>query len=114
MAAPAEGYVFDRWSGNASGTSDATTVTMDSDKTITACFKPATYHLSVYINPQGAGLVTPASGDFASDTQLTLTAAPSGGYAFSHWAGDASGASPTVTIDMDSDKTISACFKTTG
>jgi len=38
-ANPASGYTFDRWSGDASGTSSTTTVTMYYDRSITANFK---------------------------------------------------------------------------
>jgi len=38
-ALPASGYVFDRWSGNASGPSPTTPITIDSNKSITAHFK---------------------------------------------------------------------------
>lgn len=114
VAAPSAGYTFDHWSGDASGTVNAISITMNSDKVITACFRPGTYHLSVYINPPGAGTVTPQSGDFPSNGPVTLTATPAEGYAFSYWAGDASGTSPTITITMDFDKSVSACFRATG
>jgi len=39
-----------------------------------------------------------------------MTAIPSAGYAFSHWSGDASGTSTTITVTMDSDKTLTAHF----
>ena len=38
-ATPASGYTFDYWDGDASGSSLATTITMDSNKSITAHFK---------------------------------------------------------------------------
>jgi len=37
-ATPKTGYIFDRWSGNASGTSPTTTITMNEDKIVTAKF----------------------------------------------------------------------------
>ena len=37
-AVPASGYAFDYWSGDLSGTSNPTTITIDSDKTVTAHF----------------------------------------------------------------------------
>jgi hypothetical protein len=43
IASPAYGYRFDRWEGNASGTSTSVTVEMDSDKSITAYFEPCEY-----------------------------------------------------------------------
>lgn len=39
VAMPNEGYKFDHWSGDISGTTSPTEVTMDSDKKITAQFK---------------------------------------------------------------------------
>jgi len=38
-AVPTLGYTFDHWSGDASGTSPSTTITMDSNKSATAHFK---------------------------------------------------------------------------
>ena len=40
-ASPASGYIFDYWSGAASGTTATTTVTMDSRKSVTANFETA-------------------------------------------------------------------------
>jgi len=40
-ASPASGYVFERWAGGASGSSNPVTVTMTSDKSITAHFAPS-------------------------------------------------------------------------
>ncbi len=37
-AVPSSGYQFSGWSGDASGTSNMTTITMDSDKSVTASF----------------------------------------------------------------------------
>ncbi len=112
-ATPASGYAFDYWDGDASGTSPTVTVTMDSDKSVTAHFKEkevATYSLSVSIQPSGSGSVTPSSGDYLAGTDVTLVAIAAPGYEFDHWAGDASGTSPTITIAMDSDKSAVAYF----
>ena len=38
-AVPAPGYSFDRWSGDASGTDNPTTITIDSNKSVVAHFK---------------------------------------------------------------------------
>jgi len=38
-ASPASGYTFDHWSGSASGTASVVTITMDSDKSVTANFE---------------------------------------------------------------------------
>jgi uncharacterized repeat protein (TIGR02543 family) len=41
---------------------------------------------------------------------VNLTAIPNEGYKFAGWSGDISGNNPTVTVIMDSDKTITATF----
>jgi len=70
-----------------------------------------TYALTVNIAPSGTGSVSPSAGQYATGAQVTLTSNPAGGYAFGHWSGDASGTSPTVTITMDSNKAVTACFE---
>ena len=70
-----------------------------------------TYTLSVNINPPEAGSVSPSGGEYESGLQITLTATPASDYTFDYWALAASGSSNTVTITMNSDKTIGAYFK---
>src|SRR5205814_4994476 len=54
-AVPATNYGFTGWSGDASGTSNPLTVTMDAAKNITANF--ATYGLTTQVSPAGSGSV---------------------------------------------------------
>jgi len=68
------------------------------------------YHLSTSVSPSGSGSVIPSSGSYEAGSTVTVTAQPSSGYVFDQWGGDASGTSPTVTITMDSDKSITAHF----
>ncbi len=70
-----------------------------------------TYTLSVSVYPPEAGSVSPSGGEYESGLQITLTATPASGYTFDYWALAASGSSNTVTITMNSDKTIGAYFK---
>ncbi len=69
-----------------------------------------TYNLSVSINPQGGGSVSPSEGQYAAGTPVTITATPMSGYVFDSWSGDASGSSPTITITMNSNKSVTATF----
>lgn len=71
-----------------------------------------TYTLSVSVIPSGAGSVSPSGGTYGSGVQVTLTAGATSGYTFDHWGGDASGTSPTITITMNVDHSITANFKT--
>jgi endonuclease/exonuclease/phosphatase family metal-dependent hydrolase len=69
------------------------------------------YTLTTYINPSEAGSVSPAAGQYESGVQITLSATPASGYTFDYWDGAASGSSNTVTVTMNSNKTITAHFK---
>jgi hypothetical protein len=118
-ASPAGGYTFDHWGGGASGTAPTIIVTMNSDKDITAYFEsgvspPGAYTLTTYISPSGAGSVSPSGGEYAAGVQVTLTASAAGGYTFDHWSGSASGTTSTITITMNSNKSLTAYFRTAG
>jgi uncharacterized repeat protein (TIGR02543 family) len=117
-ATPPSGYTFDYWEGDASGTSPTITITMNSDKTLTANFRTIstptqTYTLTIGISPSGAGSVSPSGGEYESGAQVTLTASPASGYTFDYWSGSASDTTSTITITIDSDKSLTANFKTT-
>ena len=109
-ANPAQGYVFDHWSGDATGISNSVTVTMDSSKSIVANFKTQ-YTLSTSVSPSGTGTVAPSSGTYNDGTEVALTATPAQGYVFDHWSGDATGTSSPITVVMNSDKSIVAHFE---
>lgn len=108
-AEPSPGYRFDRWSDEAMGTSNPATITMDSDKSFTAYFT-AQHALTISVNPEGAGTVSPGSGNYDKDAKLTLTAEPAPGYRFDHWSGGAIGTSNPATITMNGDKSFTAYF----
>jgi uncharacterized repeat protein (TIGR02543 family) len=112
-ATPAVDYEFVSWSGDASGTEPVVTVTMDSDKSVTANFHVIQYSLVTSVSPAGGGLVSPQGGIYDVGGTVTLTATPAVDYEFVSWSGDASGTEPVVTVTMDSDKEITANFVAT-
>jgi uncharacterized repeat protein (TIGR02543 family) len=69
------------------------------------------YTLSVSVSPSGSGSVSPSGGEYESGVQVTLTASADSGYTFDYWSGSTAGTSPTVTITMDSDKSLIANFE---
>ena len=69
-----------------------------------------TYTLSTSVSPSGSGSVSHFGGSYKAGSTVTVTAQRAYGYVFDHWGGDASGTSPTITITMDSDKSIIAYF----
>jgi uncharacterized repeat protein (TIGR02543 family) len=112
-AAPSAGYEFASWSGDASGTEPVVTVTMDSNKSVTANFRVIQYTLATSVSPPGGGLVSPGGGIYDIGSTITLTATPAADYEFVSWSGDASGTEPVVTITMDSNKSVTANFVAT-
>jgi predicted outer membrane repeat protein len=77
-ANPAAGWSFSHWSGDLSGSANPTTITMDSDKSITATFTPDVYHL-IYVNQAAGGSNDGSSWANAfTDLQAALAEADSG------------------------------------
>jgi hypothetical protein len=77
----------------------------------TSCVPP-TYTLDVSANPSGGGSVSPSGGEYEAGEQVTLAATPASGYAFDYWSGGASNTTSSITITMDSDKSLTANFWT--
>ncbi len=112
-ANPANGYVFSGWSGDASGSTNPLTVTMNGNKNITATFtqqQSNTYTLTTNTTGQGAISRSPNNASYASGATVTLTANPATGYVFSGWSGDASGTTNPLTVTMNGNKSITATF----
>ena len=119
-AQPGVDYAFIGWSGDASGSTNPLTITMNSNKSITAVFEstappPPTeiYTLTISVNPTGTGsvAVNPQKPKYAQDEQVTLTATPASGNTFLNWSGNASGSTNPLTITMNSNKSITANFQ---
>ncbi|MBN2610424.1 MAG: carbohydrate-binding protein [Bacteroidales bacterium] len=66
-----------------------------------------TYTLST--NVSGSGSVSGA-GTYNEGTTATVTATAASGWSFSNWTGDASGTSPTATVYMNANKSVTAVF----
>jgi hypothetical protein len=113
-ATPSAGGQFTGWTGDVSNpTSPTTQVTMNASKKVTANFStgPATYSLTILVS--GQGTVSPPVGSYSQPAGTTIelkaTAAP--GWRFSNWSGEvANPTSPTTTITINGNKTITASF----
>ena len=106
-ANPSDGWQFTNWS---TGSSNPTIiVTMNSNMTIKAIFTkiPVTKY-TLTVNIDGQGTVSPNGGSYEAGTSVSLTANPSDGWQFTNWSTGAT--SPTITVLMDSNKSIGAVF----
>jgi len=116
-AAAQPGYYFVSWSGDVADPNNAsTTVTMNSDKTVTANFESGSqqHQLSIDVSPGGSGTTSPPVGIYTynHDDVVSLSATPASGYEFDYWSGGvADSNSPSTTVTMDADKNIVAHFK---
>ena len=115
------GYSFKKWSGDASGTSATTSVTMNgSDKAVTAHFtkNPTSCTLTVRVSPSGGGTTTPAVGSRTHSpcpSSVSIEATPNSNFRFSSWsgAGVANASSRSTTVAMNGgDRTVTANFAT--
>ena len=111
-ATPDTGWQFDSWSGDITGSTNPTNITMDTNKSITATFTEIniSYH-TLKINIIGNGTVNPPTGNkYLEGTIVTITATPDIGWKFTRWTGDLNLWINPTTITMNSDKNITAIF----
>ena len=117
---PDEGAEWGGWGDACSGTATTCTVTMDSDKTVSASIAAAGERV-LTVQKTGAGKVTSAPSGidcgttctktYAQDEEVTLTATPDLNSEFLGWTG-ATGCTDTTTctVTMDASKTVEAEF----
>ncbi len=115
-ATPADGWRFDRWSGDCSSETDSCEVTMNADREVTAIFLRLP---TLLVTVEGSGTVTsnPAGIDCPDDCEepyllepdVDLTATPGTGWAFLGWSGDCTG-SGACQVTMTDDRLVTATF----
>ncbi|MHA8071131.1 InlB B-repeat-containing protein [Aquirufa ecclesiirivi] len=77
-----------------------------------SCSKETIEHrLSVVAVPSVGGSVSPSTGSFEQGTIISLLANPAPEYLFKDWSGSISGTSNPYSLNMNSDKTITANFE---
>lgn len=122
-ATPNSGYIFSNWSGDIESSENPVTITMDSNKTITANFITG-YILTYEINPsEGGSIVFTPQGTvissnkraFPPGTSVQLLAVANSGFSFDKWIGGIGSGfeysrSNPLTIIMNSDKSVAAIF----
>ena len=116
-AVPLPGVEFTGWSGDLSGTQNPATITMTSEKNVTATFvelPPEEY--AVNITAAGSGTVTksPDAASYVAGTVITLSAAPEAGYEFTGWGGDLSGSANPLPVAVNSNMNVTATFSPIG
>jgi len=107
------GYNFTNWTDLASGavlsTSPNYTFALTANRNLVANFAINTYILTV-ISANGTVAKAPDQPTYNHGTNVVLTATPAAGYIFSSWSGDATGTTNPITVNMTSNKTVTANF----
>jgi hypothetical protein len=112
-ATPSTEFIFQSWSG-ANGSSNTTSVVMNSDKSVIANFIKKQYPLTFDV--EGEGTVTEKvikegiATDYISGTIVEINAVPSTDWLFVEWKGDLNGNENPTQITIDNPKNITAVF----
>ena len=112
---PNEGWMFQEWSGDGSGSSNSLTITMDSDKEIVGNFHRRDYPLT--LTTEGEGTVieeivsSPKTTDYTYETVVELTSQPDDGWVFYQWSGDLEGRDNPQTIEIEDEKEVTSEFR---
>ena len=110
------GRTFVSWSGDLSGTTNPTDVTMDRDLNIAAAFTVNQYHLNLSGDGHGSVVVDgvahslPWSGLYDYGTAVAVEAYPDDGYRFDGWTGDYTGADNPAMLTVNGDMSVTAHF----
>jgi uncharacterized repeat protein (TIGR02543 family) len=110
LAIPQPGWTFTGWSGDLSGNTNPTNITLNGDRNVTATFSPIPYSLEIIIVGNGAVTKIPDQQTYTYGDQITLNAHSDPGWLFNDWTGDLNSNENPVVITMDGGKTITAHF----
>jgi len=111
-ASPADGFTFTGWTGDASGSTNPLSISMNGDKNITATFSRSQYALKMGVAGQGSvnqELVSTAKSktDYESGSTIRLTANSEPEWIFYRWDGlsrgfiDAATGQEEISLDFD-------------
>jgi uncharacterized protein (TIGR03437 family) len=116
-ATPNSVSLFGGWSGDCAVTGPVCTLTMDSNQTATAVFTRP--ELTITKSGTGTGTVSASDGSincgatcsaiYSANANVTLTAAPNTGSAFTGWSGAGTGTG-SLALSMNADKSVVATF----
>ena len=113
IATASAGFEFSGWSGDLSGTTNPSTITMDGNKTVTATFTEVVgeqFTFTAGMIGSGSLVLDPPGGTYNSGTVVTVTAVPAPGFQFVGFAGDIGGVANPSTITMNSNKLVTVIF----
>lgn len=112
-ANPENGWSFEGWSGETTSTGRNVTVVMDSNKTLTASFRPLDFQVSVSVTGAGSYVIRgPSSGTntFPFGSNIEIEALPAAGWSFSGWTGAATSFNNPLQLTVNGNMSLNADF----
>ena len=110
-AAPAAGWFFHDWNGHLDGANATATITLDTDKNVTAEFREiGKFPVTVNVNGAGSVALSPSGGFYFNGTVVTLAATPAVGNVFSGYSGAFKGWKNIETLTVNGNKVLTATF----
>ena len=98
LATPAGEYVFKDWKGDLTGNVNPSSLTMNTDKSISGNFEKRQYALNLTIDGSGTikeeVIAAATQSQYPSGTTVKLTPQPLDGWTFTGWSGDLTSTSP--------------------
>jgi len=112
-AIPSTGWSFSSWSGDQDGSVNPASITMNSNKTITANFLINQYSIAVSSSPSAGGTAS-GGGVYNHGQTVNLVASANMGYEFVNWTenGAQVSTSPTYSFTATGNRTLVANFST--
>ena len=115
-ATPSAGYLFVNWTGDATGSTNPLTLTMNGNKSITANFARDTFTVTLSANPKSGGTVTgDGTYDFNSTVTVVATAKniPGSKFLFTNWTenGNEVSKSGSYSFAITGDRNLVANFQ---
>jgi uncharacterized repeat protein (TIGR02543 family) len=112
---PKEGWVFESWGGDLSGTETPKTITVDKEKNVTVKFKRRDYPLNITIEGEGTVeekiITNPGGRSYPFETVVELKPVPKEGWVFESWSGDLTGSESPKNITVDKERNVTVKFK---
>ena len=112
---PKEGWVFESWSGDLTGTESPKNITVDKERNVTAKFIRKEYKINYSFIGEGTveeKIVTnPGGRTYPFQTVVELTPKPKDGWVFESWGGDLTGTESPKNITVDKERNVTLVFR---
>ena len=109
-ANPAVGWLFDHWEGDLASGAAEETITVDTNKNVTAVFVKEIYTITTANVGMGMVGLSPQKAGYTYGEEVEVSVAPMSGWYFDHWEGDLDGTETRRTITVDGNKAVMAFF----